>query len=254
MNAADPVALLTIAFFFLCGAAMGSFGNVLIARLPAGETLGGRSHCPWCLRALHALELIPIASWLWLRAKCSSCRSPISAQYPLVEIASMLLFGCALLIAKAHLLVAIPLALSLWLLLVIAIIDAKTMGIPDLLSAPFAVCAILATLARTGSVDVLAPLLGFAFFGAQWALSRGYWVGSGDIVLSIGIGFLLGRWELMLACLLLSYILGAFVALWLLVTKRVRKGDHVPFGPFLAAAAFLTLLFGDYFLPFIGFW
>lgn len=254
MNAADPVALLTIASFFVAGAAMGSFGNVLIARVPDDESIGGRSRCPKCLRVLRALELIPVASWLWLRAKCSSCRSPISAQYPLVEIASMLLFGCALLIAKAHLMVAIPLALALWLLLLISVIDAKTMGIPDLLSAPFIALAILATFVRAGSVDLLAPLLGFAFFGGQWALSRGYWVGSGDIVLSVGIGFLLGSWQLMLMCLLLSYILGAFVALWLLAFKRVRRGDHLPFGPFLAAAAFLTLLFGPYALPFFGFW
>jgi prepilin signal peptidase PulO-like enzyme (type II secretory pathway) len=249
-----PAALLVIAFFFLAGAVMGSFGNVLIARLPNDETLGGRSHCTRCMRILRAIELIPVVSYLWLRGKCRGCKSAISPQYPLVEIASMLLFGCALLIAGGFIVPAVPLALALWLLLIISIIDAKTMGIPDILSGPFALFALLATLSRTGSVDLLAPLLGLAFFGGQWLLSRGYWVGSGDIVLAVGIGFLLGDWRLMLVCLLLSYILGAFVALGLMASKRVSRGDHVPFGPFLAAAAFLTLLVGKHLLPLLGLW
>lgn len=230
-------------FAFLFGLCLGSFGNVLIARLPRGQPIGGRSHCPHCGEILGFLELIPVLSFIVLGGRCSRCRKPIAVQYPLVELGSALLFVVAASFAQS-LTAALLLGLALWLLLLIAVCDMKVSGIPDLLNIPFVLISLIYALV-TGGVSVLAPLLGAGIFALQWVLSRGRWVGSGDIILGVGMGFLLGSWQLTLLAVWFAYIVGALVASVLLVLRRTTLRSSFPFGPFLAIGTALSFFYGE---------
>lgn len=238
-----PDGVVTV-IFLLFGLVFGSFGNVLIYRLPEGRTLGGRSMCMKCGRALNVLELIPLFSFIGLGGKCRTCRVELSWQYPLVELGSGLLFVFALLHSNFALLPAAILSLCLWLLFLIAVVDARTSLIPDALSLPLIALAMLLQVMR-GSLDLSGLLVGSLFFAAQWGVSRGRWVGSGDILLGAGIGALLGSWQRAAVFLFCSYITGALIATLFLTVGRKTLKDPLPFGPFLVFGAFLTLIFGE---------
>ncbi len=245
-----PIILLLVATF---GAVLGSFGNVLIFRLPKGRTLGGRSKCPHCGHTLRWNDLVPVFSYLALLGRCRTCRKPISSQYPLVESASAGLAVLSLFIVPS-----LPLApilfFALWLLLLLAVIDGRTGTVPDALSIPFIALSILFALLREPlaigiAVDLaLAILIGAGFFGAQWIMSRGRWVGSGDIFIAAGIAALLGSPVLAVIAIGMSYILGALFAVVLLLLRQKTLASHLAFGPFLACGGLLTLLWGEEFL------
>lgn len=239
--------------FFLIGVCLGSFGNVLILRLPAGKGIGGRSACPGCGRTLKIREIIPILSFFLLRGRCRTCHRKISRQYPVVELISGLIFLAALWNVHA-IQYAILLALALWLLLLIAVMDMKFGVIADALTLPFIIIA-AAYAAMNGIMieSLWAALLGAGFFGAQWLLSRGKWVGSGDILLAAGIGFLLGDIYLMAFSLWCAYIAGAIVAAILLARKKRMTKDTLSFSPFLALGAVISMLWGGEVLRLIGY-
>lgn len=164
-------------------------------------------------------------------------------QYPLVELASGLLALASLSIAPTLLSAAI-LALALWLLLIIAVIDAYIQGIPDVLSAFFITLSCIYTV-LTGELQPLAFLIGIGFFALQWLLSKGEWIGTGDILLAVGLSALLGTWESVLFMLFFAYITGAAVAAVLLLTKKLTSKSHIAFGPFLALGTLAALLVGE---------
>lgn len=233
-------------FFFLLGACLGSFGNVLILRLPAGKGIGGRSACPGCRRTLSLWEIVPILSFFLLRGHCRTCHRKISWQYPLVELASGGIFVLALMHMPA-IQYALILALALWLLLLIAVMDFRFGVIADALTIPFILFSILFAWMNGVIIEGLwAALLGGGFFGLQWVVSRGKWVGTGDIGLGIGIGFLMGGLWLMTLCLWIAYITGGIAAAILLMRKKKTGKDTLAFGPFLALGAFVSFFFGNY--------
>lgn len=240
MHLTDPLTLL----FFVLGLVLGSLGNVLIERLPKNKKINGRSKCPKCKKPINNLDLIPILSFILLKGKCRHCSKKISVQYPLVELGSGILFVIALLITPESTLSASFLAVILWLMLVMSVIDLKTQSIPDALNIPFVILAIIYSYV-TGYIPIIAPLIAAGFFFVQWRLSSGKWVGSGDIILAAGIGFLLGNWEYVLVMLGVSYIIGSLVALPLLLTNKKGKKEHLAFGPFLAVGTLVVLVYGD---------
>ncbi len=239
----QPEGFLTVLFLVL-GLILGSFGNVIIFRLPESRTLGGRSRCMGCNRVLRVVELIPVLSFIGLGGRCRTCRVELSWQYPLVELGSGLLFVFALLGSGFSIPQAIVLAACLWLLFLIAVIDARTSLIPDMLSMPLIVLAVTLQVFR-GGFDPSGLLTGALFFAAQWAVSRGQWVGSGDILLGAGIGALMGSWQRAAVFLFCAYIAGALIATFFLTLGRKTLKDQLPFGPFLVFGAFLTLVFGE---------
>lgn len=234
----------TIPLLAALGLVFGSFGNVIISRMPEDKTLHGRSHCPHCNRTLRAIELIPLLSFAIQLRRCRGCGVIISWQYPLVEIAGMLLFIGAGALVSYSFFPSFALALALWSMLVIGIIDARTQMIPDVLTVMLGMSALMYQL-LAGQVVWSGALLAFLFFGLQWVASGGKWVGSGDIFLGVAIGFLLGTWEQMVVMLMSSYIVGALLVSVLLGLGKMTRTQHIAFGPFLIAGAFIALLFGE---------
>ncbi len=235
-------------FAVLIGIVLGSFGNVLISRVPAGKSIVGRSHCDHCHRVLSPFELIPIVSYLALRGRCRTCKSPIPWAVPLVEATCGLIgFLCAFKMMGEPL-STFSLLVGLWALFIIAIIDFKTSTIPDALTATVLVASAVFNFTVYGGVPLVAPLVGAIFFGSQWLASRGRWVGSGDVLLAGAIGVLVGSANAMVWTLFLSYIVGAIIAGSLLFTGRLKRGAMVPFGPFLVIAA-MIVVFAEQMLP-----
>jgi prepilin signal peptidase PulO-like enzyme (type II secretory pathway) len=233
--------------FFLFGLALGSFGNVLLYRVPDGRTIMGRSECRYCRRTLSSWELIPVVSYLFLRGRCAGCGLGISAQYPLVELTSGLVFVAALLHRGFDPLSGALLGVALWLLLLIAVVDAQTSSIPDAFNIPFVlISALYAGLVSQFDLGTGVPaiVVGAGFFFIQWAVSRGRWVGSGDIFLGAGAGALLGSWEGVMVFLFASYITGAAVASVLIFSKKKTVGGSLAFGPFLAFGTVVALFYG----------
>jgi prepilin signal peptidase PulO-like enzyme (type II secretory pathway) len=243
---------LIIIVFLALGLAMGSFGNVVLSRIPGGESLNGRSRCPKCGRVLGVQELIPVLSWLALRGKCCGCRKPISVQYPLIELAAAALFIFALMYEGYAIVPTLTLAIVLWSMLMIAVIDLRTSLIPDVLTITLTLSA-LAYHFFTSSLwfDLSGMVLGLAFLGVQWLGSRGKWVGSGDVFLAGALGLLAGSWVMVLVALFVSYIAGAVIAAVLLATKHLKKTSQVPFGPFLIFGTLVAVFWGERILNFM---
>ncbi len=240
-----------VLFVCVLGAILGSFLNVLIIRLHEGVTILGRSRCVHCEQQLHAKHLVPILSWLVLRGRCAFCRRPIHIQYPLVEIASMLLLFLAYVrhpfFVQTQVWPAFIFeALMLLTFLVLAVFDLRWKILPI---EPMIV-AILVALSWNGLSGVLpwtslfgGMVLGAGFLGAQVWLSGGRWMGGGDPWLGALMGAFLG-WPSIATALYITYVAGGLILLILLLLRVVRRGMRVPFAPFLALGTLGALLFG----------
>ncbi len=274
--------------FALLGLALGSFGNVLILRIRTAETLGGRSHCPHCMKTIAWFDLFPLLSFLLLGGRCRHCRKTISLQYPLVECASMLVFLLGIVLTPLDPFHALVTAFALYFLLLACVYDGMFQQIPDIFTICFAL-VVLADVWLLGDIGLrnaeplysaweaptwmgaagryvyllligpayssrielhtLGAMIPFAWFGLQWLVSRGKAVGTGDIFLGTAIGFWLGV-QGSVVMLVLSYMVGAVVTLLLLITKTISlKRQRIPFGPFMGIATVLTVLgAGDLYL------
>lgn len=245
---------------FLVGLMVGSFLNVVILRLAWGKSpVRGRSHCPQCKHVLEWNDLIPVISFILQRGRCRYCQKSISWQYPLVELATAMAF-VALGSSCGVELFAVPFVSTsvilchpgelLWqlvlacFLILIFVYDARFMQIPDHFTIPAFIVAFLGRLLLGEDLKHLALgiLIGAGFFGAQYLLSRGAWIGSGDIrlgaVMGAGLSF-----PGVLAALFFGYVSGAVVGVVLLATGRATRKTKIPFGTFLSAATFIALIF-----------
>ncbi|MFH0828942.1 MAG: prepilin peptidase [Candidatus Kerfeldbacteria bacterium] len=231
---------------FVFGTAIGSFCNVVIYRLHSGDSpLRGRSFCPSCKHTLEANDLVPILSFLMLRGKCRYCKARISLQYPLVELASGII--TLLMVLQFGISVAALLGMILGaFLVVIFVYDLKHELILDRVSIPAMAVAIAASLAlhRTFTSVVLGGILGAGFFLLQYLISRGKWIGGGDIRLGAVLGLALG-WPLILVSLVIAYLTGAIAAIVLIAAKKRSMSSMVPFGTFLSLAGVITFLWGS---------
>lgn len=234
-------------FIFLFGAIVGSFLNVVIARMNTSLTLLGRSFCFSCKRALAWRELFPIASFFALGGKCRYCKSKISWQYPAVEILTGLVF--TLVFWKVHYLFEL---LYIWIvmsvLIVILVYDLKHKIIPDNFAYGFAGLAFVKLLFDHAPLtDFLAgPLLAFPL-AALWFVSGGKWIGLGDAKLMLGLGWFLGLMQ-GIDAMLIAFWTGAVVGIFLIILSRVggkygwNLKSEVPFAPSLILGFFLSFL------------
>ena len=231
------------------GAALGSFINVVIHRLPVGLSLWSpRSHCPKCKRPVRPHENLPILGYLLLRGRCAGCRERISVRYPLVEAVGAGLTVLALLYAHT------PLAALLWTgfvlaLLAVVFIDYDHRIIPDVISLPGIVVGLLWALA--GPPSFVGSLLGvLAGGGGLLLVAVGYrlitgreGLGMGDVKLMAMVGAFMG-WEGALGTILCGSFVGSLVGVGLMIGGRGGRQTALPFGTFLAPAAWIVLFAG----------
>lgn len=236
----------------LLGLAIGSFLNVLIYRLPRDKkTIRDRSACPHCGQKIPFYHNIPLVSYLVLGGKCRACRAPISFRYPLVEFlnAGLYIFflyydGLTPFLPIHYFLVSA--------LIVIFFIDLEFQIIPDKVTVP----GILVGLAAAFFVDppgIVNSLIGFAVGGGsllavaylgEWLFKKEA-MGGGDIKMAAMMGAFVG-WQKVLLIFLGGAVLGTIISvLWMSISKKVRQERMIPFGPFLALAALLVIVFGD---------
>lgn len=242
------------------GLVLGSFFNVLIWRLPRGESVvWPSSHCGLCATAIKPWHNIPVLSFLLLKGKCAACKQPISLIYPAIEIiTSIAAVALWYLSVKKqitftwHDAPVLLNALYLLLLLPITLIDLKHYIIPNELTLPFLAIAFLVALLPGGTTP-LAAVLGVAAGGGSlyaigWLgsvlLKRGDAMGGGDIKLMAVIGALWGP-KIALMSIVFGAFFGSFFGVILMIRKKIGADHHIPFGPFLSAGIWLAVLFGN---------
>jgi len=275
---------LVIVFTGIFGLIVGSFLNVVIYRLPLMQTriektycietyctellenqdttskepfnlVLPRSHCPHCKHQITAWENIPVFSYLWQGGKCTSCRQPISWRYPLIEIISAL-FAAAVAWRFGlnwQLLAALFLT---WALLAASLIDFDHQILPDDIMLPFLWLGILCNLfdLYTNITDsVVGAMVGYLIL---WSV---FWIfklltgkegmGYGDFKLLALLGAWMG-WQALPAIILLSSVVGAIIGILLILFKKQQRGQPMPFGPYLAGAGWINLLWGNEILRF----
>jgi len=256
--------------FLIIGLCVGSFLNVLIYRLEdkKRKSLGGRSFCPHCEKQIKWHDNIPVISWLILQGKCRSCKKEISVQYPLVELVTGLIFAMigyffvAFDFGQARMTELVTIDLLFWLffassLIAIFVYDLKHQIIPDEIIYTILVVGLVYVGANTllggntqSLIDhLLSGFLAGGFFYSLAAISKGKWMGGGDIKLVAFMGLVLG-WQNVLVALYVSFILGAIVGIFTLLSGKKKLGSKIPFGPFLVIGTFTGLLFGEKIISF----
>ncbi|HWH81690.1 MAG TPA: A24 family peptidase [Burkholderiaceae bacterium] len=267
-------ALLSPLVLALLGLCIGSFLNVVIHRMPqmmergwrleSAELLGvkidatppitlskPRSRCPACGHPIRWYENIPVLSYLWLRGKCSACKTPISKRYPAIEVLTALLFAACGLRFGAQPTVLLWCALVATLI-ALAFIDLDTTFLPDDLTLPLMWAGIVAAalgwipVTLTASVGgAVAGYLSLWFVFHAYRLIRGKeGMGAGDFKLLAALGAWMG-WQAIPSIILLSSAVGAIVGIALIVFKQHDREVPIPFGPYLAGGGIAALFFGE---------
>ena len=252
--------------FFIFGTIIGSFLNVVIARLKTKESiLKDRSHCPFCKKKLSWYELVPIASFLIQKGRCKKCKKKISWQYPLVELTTGLIFLLAIFNFSPYGGPAVgwqfPGIINILFLLIISsfliiifVYDLKHYLVPDEIIYPAIVLTFIYFLFRIWNFGnwnlfviwnlLFGALLGGAFFLIIVLVSRGRWMGMGDVKIGVLMGLLLGLPQVFVA-IFLAFLIGAFISIILLLLKKKKLKSEIPFAPFLVGATFVVFLWGD---------
>ena len=253
--------LYLIVLMVVLGLCFGSFVNAAVWRIKHKKDLvRARSQCVHCKHTLAWYDLIPVVSWVILRAKCRNCKKPISIQYPIVELAVAALFVVSYLFW--------PFALNglnkwvlfgLWLisgviLAILFIYDLKWLVLSNKLTYPLIVIGLIAAslrLVTAQDFSTVAFNIGFSVLvlaGVYLLIfiwSRGKWIGFGDVKLCLALGLLLANWQLALICLFLANLLGCAVVLPGMAMNKLTRTSHIPFGPFLIIGFIIAGLWGQ---------
>lgn len=273
LHAATAGSPLATAIACVVGLAIGSFLNVVIARLPlmmhrawdnylaqankrplphSGRfnLVSPRSHCQHCKKPVRPADNIPVISYLLLKGRCTHCKTTITARYPLTELAGAILSG-AVVWHIGYGLHGIAALLFCYFMIMLFCIDAETMLLPDPLTLPLIWLGLLVNINGTFTSlpsAVLGAVLGYLVL---WCV---YWLfklatgkegmGYGDFKLLSAIGAWLG-WQMLPLLLLCAASIGAIAGLSMIALGRHQKGAPMPFGPYLAASAILGLFFGQ---------
>ncbi|HEU4797732.1 MAG TPA: prepilin peptidase [bacterium] len=224
---------------FVVGAVLGSFLNVVIYRLPRGESLvRPRSRCPHCGAAIAPRDNIPILSYILLRGTCRACRKPISPRYPLVEVTTAALLT-ALWLREGPTIHFVAAALFVLMLIAIFFVDLEHRIVPNAITYPGTLLGLLLSVPEGRVLDAVLTAAGAgAFFLLIALVSRGG-MGGGDIKLAAMMGAFLG-WPAIAFALLVAFTTGASIGLFLIATRRRTRKDPIPFGPSLAAGAIVA--------------
>jgi len=264
---------LYIILIFILGTIIGSFLNVVIFRLPKEEKLGGRSSCPNCGRVLSPRELVPLFSFLFQGAKCRGCGNKISPQYFFVELATGLLFVFTyflfpletvldyIFIVKALFAICIFVVVFVVDLKYFLILDKVTfwaLGLVGLLN--IVIDIYLKNPFFSGNsyfvTGIIAAIVGSLPFFIIWFISKGKWMGFGDVKIALFLGFVFGL-PLVFVNIFLAVILGGFVSIIFLLFKIKSLKSQIPLGVFLSLSGVITIYFGQemlaWYLALLGF-
>ena len=240
-----------LAALFIVGSILGSFFNVVIYRVPRGESIvRPPSACPACGTRLRARDNIPVLGYLLLRGKCRYCAAPISPRYPVVEVLSGIL--PVLLFARFGPTVPFFVYWPLFcVLLVLSFIDLDLRIIPDKVTLPGIVIGIIVA-PTVGLVGFWGSLLGVVVGGGALyligvlgeLLLKKESMGGGDVKLAAMLGAFMG-WKLVLVALFVAFFVGAVIGVIVMARKPKDWDSSLPFGPFIALGAVLALLWGQ---------
>ncbi len=263
-------AYLLSAFFF--GACIGSFLNVVIWRLPQGLSLNGRSFCPNCKHGLVWYDLIPLLSIIWRKFKCGYCAKPISSRYFSIEAITGFLFALAYYLVGTENALAISQLLFYWfvisIIVVVFVIDLEHYLILDKIILPASALLLLyhfVTDVLLGNLQLslgsnlisglLASLVASGFFYVIWLISKGKWIGFGDVKYAIFMGLAVGFPNVLVA-LFSAFMIGSIVGVFLIIFGGKELSSKLPFGTFLSIGLLLALFWGqalvDTYLSLIG--
>ncbi|MFH1840961.1 MAG: prepilin peptidase [Candidatus Shapirobacteria bacterium] len=231
----ERVRLMMFVLLFLFGLGVGSFLNVVIWRLNHHlSPVAGRSFCPKCRHKLSWYDNIPLLSFVLLRGRCRCCRKKISLQYPIVELATAIL---TLQIFFNY--YNFYNLLLTYALIIIFVSDLRYYIIPDEVIYPLLVISLIFF-----PQNFLIGLASAGLFLFLVVITRQKGMGWGDVKLAGLMGLVLG-WPNILTALYLAFLTGALAGVILILIKRKRFGQIIPFGPFLAGATYLALLYGE---------
>jgi leader peptidase (prepilin peptidase)/N-methyltransferase len=244
----------TVTFLTALGLLIGSFLNVVIYRVPAGLSLvSPGSACPHCQHPVRAFDNIPVVSWLVLRGRCRDCAAPISARYPMVELATGALFGLSgwafgLTAFAAAVLVLMATGVALFMI----DLDHQRLPFSITRTAAFGAGVALAAEAAVSGPDpivrsLLSAALWFGVYGGVWFVTAGRGMGLGDVALAPVLGLVLGwlGWGPSVVGLMGGFVIGSVVGVALMVAGRAASRSRIPHGPFLLAGAGAALFVGE---------
>ncbi len=245
--------MILVASVAVVGLLVGSFLNVVIWRVPRNESVvSPRSRCPQCGHEIRGRDNVPIVSWLLLRARCRDCGAHVSARYPLVELATAVLFGLLAWHFGLHVVLIAYLYLAA-ISIALALIDIDLHKLPDALTLPsYPVAAVLLTagaLSAHEPFNLLRAAIGgaalFALYAVLWFVyPKG--MGLGDVKLAGVLGMYLGYlgWGALAVGAFFGFALGGLVGVTLMATGRATRKSKIPFGPFMLAGALGAVFFG----------
>jgi len=238
----------SVVIIFIFGLVIGSFLNVCIYRIPKGESIVfPASHCTACGHKLGPIDLVPLFSQLILKSKCRYCGKPISMRYFNVELITGLLFLATFIrfiYYEKFPMFFIEYLILNSLLVAVTFIDIDHKIIPDKITYPgMAIGIIFGILQGNIWNSIIGLLVGGGLFYFIAVASKGG-MGGGDVKLAALLGAFFG-WKLILLNSFFSFLLGGIVATILLLLKLKGRKDYIPFGPYLAIAAMITIFWGD---------
>jgi leader peptidase (prepilin peptidase)/N-methyltransferase len=269
---AAPGNLVSTVGFAVLGLLIGSFLNVVIHRLPimmqresenyvaieSGKEpvhtarynlIAPRSACPHCQHQISALENIPVISYLMIGGKCRGCKAPISKRYPIIEAITGLLSGYMVWHFGSGI-AGMGAVVFVWFLIAMTFIDADTQLLPDDLTLPLMWGGLLINLYGTFTSLDNAVIGAIAGYLSLWSV---YWIfklvtgkegmGYGDFKLLAALGAWMG-WAMLPLIILLSSAVGAVIGISMMMLGKLGKGKPIPFGPYLAIAGLIALLWG----------
>ena len=258
-----------IIIIFLFGLCIGSFINAFVFRLHEKRNarykkinlsiLNGRSICPNCKHQLSAIDLVPVFSWLLLGGKCRYCGHKISIQYPLIEVLTAVIFVISYIKWPYSFSFYGWLEFSVWLLLasifiILAVYDYKWLILPNKIVFYLTIIGLLELflLNYGNGIHFMGILLaigaGFLisfFFYFLFILSKGQWIGGGDVKIAFVLGILAGNPINALSLIFIASLLGTFFSIPSLINRKRKINSHIPFGPFLILATFIVFIFAS---------
>ena len=242
----DNMDILIYSYIFFLGLVFGSFFNVVGIRVPAKETLGGRSHCPKCDHQIGWLELIPVIGYIIIGGKCKKCKSPISIKYPLMELLTGILFLVSYMILRENMIEYILVVSFISLMTIITVSDLYYKIVPDVILIVFLPILVILRIMSEAMPWYEGIIGGVVAFGFMYLIAlygkirfKQMALGGGDIKLYFLIGIVLGYQTVFLS-LFFAALAGIIVNIFI----RNKADKYIPFVPFIYFGSMLAYFYG----------